>query len=101
MAKLSDGYSIEEHYQLRVKGWGVLGQDSWREGKGKPARDASVDLYVAYKALWREWAGENPSLMRELAERALEFDGVLSDMFASGPVSQARALAELLNEGIY
>jgi hypothetical protein len=39
--------------------------------------------------------------MRELAERALEFDGVLSDMFASGPVSQARALAELLNEGIY
>jgi hypothetical protein len=37
--------------------------------------------------------------MRELAGRAAENDYYLSDVFASTPVSQARALSELLNEG--
>lgn len=36
--------------------------------------------------------------MQELRAKALEHGGILCDRFASTPVSQARALAEILNE---
>lgn len=97
---MPDGYSIEEHYQLGVKGHGTLGVDHWKQGKGKPPKDPSIDLYGAYKALWRTWAEHNPALMQELADVAQYHDNTLSDMFASTEISQARALAELLNEGV-
>jgi Domain of unknown function (DUF4326) len=97
-ARLQDGRSIEEAYQLDVKGYRVQGDD-WRLGKGKPPLSPmSLDeLYGRYKDLWKQWAIENPTLMTDLAHKA---NGkVLTDLFASTPVSQARALAELLNEG--
>ncbi len=98
MARLRDGFTIEEHYQLRIKGWGTLGVDDWRIGKGKPARDPATDLYAEYKALWALWIKENPELFAELRVKAIDAGNMLSDRFATTPVSQARALAELLNE---
>lgn len=100
-AYLDDGFSIEDHYQLTVKGRGVLGRDTWREGKGKPplGKFTGDELYLAYRRLWEAWAQTHPTLMMELRERALAHQGVLSDRFASSPVNQARALSDLLNLG--
>lgn len=85
---------------MRVKGWGVLGVDHWKAGKGKPPKGKWVGdtLFEAYLELWRQWVELNPALLNELAVRAQAHDGKLSDMFAHGrPVNQARALAYLLN----
>ncbi len=98
MARLRDGYTIEEHYQLRIKGYGTLGVDDWRIGKGKPALDPSIDLYEAYKGLWLQWVTENETLFMELRRNVCAHGMKLSDMFATGPVSQARALCDLLNQ---
>lgn len=98
-ATLMDGRSIEQHYQCDVKGYQPGGYN-WRLGKGRPPLDPTVDPWSAYLALWRQWARANPSLMAELAQRARENGNVLSDCFASTPINQARALAELLNEGL-
>lgn len=51
-----------------------------------------------YLPLWREWAKQNPELMNEL--RIKSYDKTLTDQFANTRVSQARALAEILNESI-
>ena len=97
MARLRDGRTIEEAYQLdEGKGYRVYGND-WRIGKGKPPLDPSVDLYAVYKELWRTWVNENPELFEELRVLARDAGNVLSDRFATTPISQARALAELLN----
>ncbi|MNF70215.1 hypothetical protein D3C85_888920 [compost metagenome] len=98
VARLSDGFTIEEHYQLdEGKGYRKYSND-WRFGKGKPPLDPSVDLYGVYKQLWRQWVLENPELFEELRQLAIANNYLLSDRFATTPVSQARALAELLNE---
>lgn len=94
-ARMPDGRSLEAHYQCDVKGY-APGSSNWRLGKGKPPLDRSVDLYAAYLALWRTWAAHNPALINDLRQRATS--GVLSDRFASTPVNQARALADILNE---
>lgn len=96
-ARLRDGRTIEQAYQLDVKGYRAVGND-WRLGKGKPphASRAGVDLWAEYKALWQQWADENPELIEELAQIAA--GKVLTDRFASSPISQARALAQILNE---
>jgi hypothetical protein len=80
-----------------VKGYQPGGRD-WRLGKGKPPLKPNTDLWGEYKALWQQWAVLNPTLMEELEEHACEHDGVLSDMFGTTPITQARALAEILNE---
>lgn len=98
-ATLPDGRTIEEAYQLDVKGHRQFSND-WRYGKGKPPLDTTKDLWVEYKALWSVWADANPDLMNELAEGASYHGNTLSDMFASTDISQARALAELLNERV-
>lgn len=47
-----------------------------------------------YLPLWKEWARQNPELMEQLRQRA---EGkTLTDKFAYGAVSQARALTEIL-----
>lgn len=94
-AQLSDGRTIEDAYQLDVKGYRVRG-NNWRLGKGKPALLPNVDLWEEYLALWKRWALENPELIEDLAELA---DGrPLTDQYAVSPISQARALAQILNE---
>lgn len=92
-ARFKDGRSIEEAYQLDVKGYRVQGND-WRCGKGKPPL-VDIDLWPAYLALWTQWANENPLLIEDLRHEAQ--GKILTDMFASSPISQARALAQILN----
>ncbi len=92
-AKLDDGRSIEEHYQCDVKGYDV-GGTNWRLGKGrKPIRN--VDLWEEYKKLWVKYFELNPSLITVL--KALN-KTVFTDMFATTPINQARAIAEILND---
>ena len=55
-------------------------------------------LWDCYLSLWRMWASNNISLMRELYKEAKKRDNVLSDCFASSDINQARALATILNE---
>lgn len=95
-AKLRDGRTIEEAYQLDVKGYRKYGKD-WRLGKGRPAIYTDVDLWAEYLNLWRAWADQNPALLRDLANRAIDH-GILTDRYASGPINQARALAQIINE---
>ncbi len=92
-ARLEDGRTIEEAYQLDINGYRATTND-WRMAKGKPPL-VRRDTWPEYLALWQQWAGENPELMRVLYSKAR--GKVLTDRFASTRISQARALAEILN----
>lgn len=48
-----------------------------------------------YLPLWKEWARQNPELIEELRQKSS--GKVLTDQFANTRVSQARALADILN----
>jgi hypothetical protein len=95
--RLRDGRTIEQAYQLDVKGYRLEGDD-WRLGKGKPAINGKNpdQLWDDYLCLWRQWTQENPLILEDLREKAT--GKILTDKFASSPVSQARALAQILNE---
>lgn len=98
-ARLSDGRTIEEAYQLDVKGYRELGDD-WRLGKGKPPRTkmSKNELRTAYQDLWRQWTKENPELFQELSTRVRE-GARLTDRFARpGSNNQADALMGLIRE---
>lgn len=51
--------------------------------------------YEGYLPLWQEWANQNPELIDELRIKAK--GKILTDQFANTRVSQARALADILN----
>lgn len=51
--------------------------------------------YIGYLPLWQEWARQNPELIEELRTKAA--GKTLTDQFADTRVSQARALADILN----
>jgi hypothetical protein len=97
--RLQDGRTIEEWYQCDIKGYQPGGRN-WRLGKGKPPLRSMTqeELYGAYKALWTVWANQNQELMVQLAIQCRQHGNVLTDCFASTPINQARALAEILNE---
>lgn len=92
-ARLKDGRTIEEAYQLDVKGYRAV-SNNWRAGKGKPPM-VKRDMWPEYLALWKQWASENPLLIADLRVKAA--GKTLTDKFASTPISQARALADILN----
>lgn len=96
-ARLDDGRTIEAAYQLDIKGYRIHGNDPML-GKSKDSLRGHTheQLWEEYLGLWRQWARENPQLMDELADKAA--GKVLTDMFAKTPISQARALAQILNE---
>lgn len=96
-AVLADGRTIEQHYQCDIKGY-QPGGTNWKLGKGRPPLDTRKDLWKEYLALWEQWAIAHPDLMNELGEAAIKKNYILSDMFSSTPVNQARALAEILNK---
>ena len=94
------GMTIEDVYQKVVK----------KSGKGKaPAKDSKLynealktkeeredfSYLEGYLPLWQEWARQHPELMEELREKAK--GKILTDKFANTRVSQARALADILN----
>lgn len=97
-ARLADGRTIEQAYQLDVKGYRRLGATDWRAGKGRPPLDPITreQLWIAYLALWQQWAIENPAAIADLRQRSA--GRVLTDRFASTPISQARALAAILGD---
>ena len=63
--------------------------------KGKHETFEDFSYYEAYLPLWQEWARQNPELIEELRKKAK--GKVLTDRFANTRVSQARALADILN----
>jgi hypothetical protein len=82
-ARLNSGITIEKAYQ-QAKG----------SGKGKPAVHPEFDYWGTYLGLWKQWAQENPHLIKEL--RTLSKGKVLTDRFATTQNNQARALAWIL-----
>lgn len=123
-AKLKDGRSVEEIYQLDVKGyrkslneWLAAGnrfysykgkeydlvskpEMRWIYGKGKPPLiEMTVEKsYEMYKSIWKRFAVENPLLMKSLIKEAAGKD--LTDQFAASDtgITQARALADIIND---
>lgn len=93
-ARLPDGRTIEEAYQLDVKGYRAT-SNNWRAGKGKPPL-IKRDLWPEYLQLWQTWADTNPTLINDLRTKATGKQ--LTDKFANTPISQARALAHILNQ---
>ena len=69
-------------------------------GESQATREQLEDYsyYRGYLPLWQEWAKQNPELIEELREKSR--GKVLTDQFADTRVSQARALADILNESI-
>lgn len=64
--------------------------------KGKHETFEDFSYYEAYLPLWQEWARQNPELIEELRENAK--GKTLTDKYAyNTTVSQARALADILN----
>ena len=98
-ARLADGRSIEEHYQCDIKQFD-LGGTNWRLGKGKsPLRNISPDdLYLEYKDLWKQYFALNPYLVDFLIDILPNYNYILSDVFATSPINQARAIADILND---
>lgn len=98
-AKLKDGRTIEEAYQLDVKGYRKFG-NSPMLGKGKPPlkKYEGDALWLAYLDLWWKWCGENPHMLLILKDLANMHNGILSDMFANTPINQAHALSVCLNK---
>lgn len=94
-ARMVDGRLIVDAHQVHLTTSALRGCD-WRLGKGRRARNPPVSVWESYLSLWRQWAHENPALMLDLGRRARY--GILTDQFAVTPISQARALAHLLNE---
>lgn len=95
-ATLPDGRTLEEAYQLDVKGYRAL-SDDWRFGKGKPPINdkTPAELFDEYLSLWETWAYENPRLIEEL--ELISRGKVLTDRFATSHVNQAHALSVIID----
>lgn len=98
-ARLSDGRTIEQHYQCDVKGFEPGGY-KWRKGKGKPPVNGKgrTQLLAEYIVLWARYADENPGYIEELSD-GMEQAGitVLTNCFANTEINQAHALSVLVN----
>ena len=106
-AQLKDGRYIEDIYQLNIKGHGTAQpkpisdklvkttQKKMGAFKRKVSREQS---WEEYKDLWKQYLKENSDLLKEL--RIKSQGKVLTDKFANTDVSQARALAEILNKDV-
>ena len=94
-AILPNGNSIEHEYQTTVKGY-----KSIKEGKGKPPINNLIfsrdQLWENYLKLWTIWFLNNRELVIKLIK--LSKGKVLTDMFATTEINQARALATIINE---
>ena len=91
-----DGKSIEEWYQVDIKGY-----KSIKDGKGKPPKKEinEEDLYYKYLKLWSKYFLFNKELLKELKEKAK--GKTITDMFGIGKINQARALCDICNYGLF
>lgn len=96
------GKTIEYVYQNMVKKstkGGKPSEDSILYNPNLKTKKQREDFsfLLGYLPLWRKWAEQNPDLLKDLKIKA--HGKVLTDMFATkSDVSQARALAQILNE---
>lgn len=99
LARLSNGFTIEEVYQLKIKGYGKISND-WRVGKGKPPliKITKEELYKKYKNIWKIFFKENPKKLKELQD--LIKNKTITDMFATSEINQAHAICDILNEKV-
>ena len=97
LARLRNGYTIEEMYQLKIKGYDRISMD-WKAGKDKPPLNglSKEELWKRYLALWRMYFKEHKKLLEELKVSCK--NKTITDMFATTHVNQARALCTILNE---
>jgi len=97
VATLSDGRTIEEAYQLDVKGYREISPE-WRSAKGKPPLTYldKEELWLEYKKLWKQFFVENPHLLQCIREEAK--NKTITDMFATSTINQAHAICDILNE---
>ena len=56
------------------------------------------DLYLEYKDLWKQYFDLNPYLVDFLIDILPNYNYILSDVFATSPINQARAIADILND---
>lgn len=96
-ATLADGRTIEEAYQLDIKGYRVK-TSNWKDAKGKPAVNGKTrdELRAEYLALWEQWAVENPELIKEL--EVISRGKTLTDKFATSDICQAHALSVIIDQ---
>lgn len=80
---------FRENYNIHL-----INEYFFERGKHETFEDFSY--YEGYLPLWQEWARQNPKLINELRNKSA--GKTLTDQFANTRVSQARALAEILNE---
>lgn len=94
------GMTIETVYQEVIKKSGknkAPAKDSklFREGNFTREENEDFSYTEGYLPLWQEWARQNPQLIEELREKSK--GKTLTDTYAKTRVSQARALADILN----
>lgn len=99
--RLPNGDSIEEAYQLDIKGYRKFG-NHWKLGKGKPPLDETMTpqrLYKRYKGLWILHYLHHKNKVKHL-DNVLRGQRIsdLTDMFATSEINQAKVHAELINE---
>lgn len=94
-----NGKSIEEIYQLDIKGYRDM-VNNWMEAKGKPPlRDISEkELFEEYVELWKKYFKEHPELLEKIKKEAC--GKTITDMFGVTPINQARAITYILNREI-
>jgi len=90
-----DNKSIEEIYQLDIKGYrGEV--EHWKDAKGKEPKNITYEeAYEQYLNLWIKYFNNNPELYFEIREKAK--DKTITDMFGITPINQARAICDILN----
>jgi hypothetical protein len=99
-----DGRTIEDIYQVDIKGGVKTGSGRFAYStKGNPPAPGSLasrmtadEQYEAYKDLWRKYFDQNPEALQEVARKSQ--GKVLTDIYGSGDVNQARAIHDILTE---
>ena len=100
-AVMPDRRSLEAWYQCDLKGYDVGGTQI-ALGKGQEPRIpyGVGELERMYDALWRIWAIHNIPLVKELHKKAIAHGHLLTDEHSGNRLSQAKALAGIINDWI-
>jgi len=92
-----DGISIEEIYQLDIKGYrGKV--KHWKEAKGLPSLIEYDDVFKEYTKLWIKYFKLHPELYDNILKEAR--GKTITDMFGVRDINQARAICYLCNNGL-